>query len=188
MKLDTEQLINELQALTQTNSTEVKSFEELSDDQLNFKPNADSWSVLECIEHLNRYGNFYLPEIEKQILGSTHGGPMKFFKPGILGNYFVRIIRYNEKGIKKMQAKKEMNAANSKLDRRTLDQFVKQQQKMLTLLEQSRKMNLTRIRTAISISNFVKLRLGDTLRFMAYHNERHVIQAQRVIKLAKGDQ
>ena len=24
-----------------------------------------SWNILECVEHLNRYGAFYLPAIEK---------------------------------------------------------------------------------------------------------------------------
>jgi hypothetical protein len=34
------------------------------------------------------------------------------------------------------------------------------------------------IKTSISISSFIKLRLGDTLRLVVYHNWRHLIQAK----------
>ena len=42
------------------------SFAELlklkTDKELNWKESSKSWSVLECLEHLNLYGQFYIPE------------------------------------------------------------------------------------------------------------------------------
>jgi hypothetical protein len=44
----------------------------------------------------------------------------------------------------------------------------------------AQKVDLTKVKTAISLSKFIKLRLGDTLRFLVYHNERHILQAQGI--------
>ncbi|MEY4902729.1 MAG: hypothetical protein RLZZ292_544, partial [Bacteroidota bacterium] len=39
--------------------------------------------------------------------------------------------------------------------------------------------SLGKVRVPVSITRFLKLKLGDTLRFVIYHNERHVQQALR---------
>jgi hypothetical protein len=51
----------------------------------------------------------------------------------------------------------------------------------LNLLEQGKKVDLTRTRTSISISSLIKLRLGDTLRVVIYHNQRHLAQVRRIL-------
>jgi len=43
---------------------------------------------LECLEHLNVYDEFYLPEIEKTINSAKNKSEF-IFKSGILGNYFA---------------------------------------------------------------------------------------------------
>jgi hypothetical protein len=52
---------------------------------------------------------------------------------------------------------------------------------MLKLLETASTKNLTKIKTAITLP-LLKFRLGDTFRFVIYHNERHIVQAQKVLK------
>ncbi len=51
------------------------------------------------------------------------------------------------------------------------------------LLEQSRDTNLTKIKTSISISKWIKLRLGDTFRIVIYHNLRHITQVKKILNL-----
>ena len=89
-------LIEELIQLTQKNLNEVQAFKELPMELLNQKPNAKSWSILECIEHLNRYGDFYIPEIKNQLEKSTHK-KSEVFNSGILGNYFAKSMLPKEK-------------------------------------------------------------------------------------------
>ena len=60
--------------------------------------------------------------------------------------------------------------------------LVNQQKRMLDLLDQSRKVNLNKIKTGITIANWIKLRLGDTFRVVIYHNQRHIVQANTVLK------
>ena len=48
----------------------ISEYRSLNEQALNLKPDAESWSKLECLEHLNLYGDFYLPEMERSILNA----------------------------------------------------------------------------------------------------------------------
>lgn len=191
MKIQTEVLVTDLMNRTKQLIVEAEALKEKTEEQLNYKQHAESWSVLECLEHLNLYGRFYLPEIEKRIaeqlsLSSPsvplqRGNKASVFKSGWLGNYFANSMLPKEK-LNKMKTFKNMNPLNSKLDKKVIDEFISQQQQMLRLLEESRKISLNKTRTAISISKLIKLKLGDTFRFVIYHNQRHMVQAQRIKK------
>jgi len=174
-------LIDNLVERTKNNLNRAQQFLELPDEDLNFKPTAKSWSILECIEHLNLYGDFYLPEIEQRMQHSKHKGNGEF-KSGWLGNYFANAMLPKEK-LNTMSTFKSMNPAGSDLTKETLHKFIRQQQQMLTLLLQAQSVCLTKTKTSITISNWIKLRLGDTFRVVIYHNQRHLLQAERVIKL-----
>ncbi len=184
MKIQTEVLVTDLANRTKQLIEEAKQFREKPEEELNYKTNPESWSVLECLEHLNLYGRFYIPEIGKRIqeqlsLSSTLTEPD--FKSGWLGNYFANSMLPKDSGMKKMKTFQNMNPINSKLDRKVIDEFIDQQEELLRLLAESRKVSLNKTRTAISISKLIKLKLGDTFRFVIYHNQRHMEQAQRVI-------
>lgn len=44
----------------------------------------------------------------------------------------------------------------------------------------ARNKDLGKIKTSISISKWIKLKLGDTFRVIIYHNERHIVQANKI--------
>jgi hypothetical protein len=180
MKIASPQLLNELTDLTKQHLSYIQQLEALPDQALTQKADATSWSALECIEHLNRYGHFYLPEISKRIAETkTDAAPV--FKSGWLGNYFANSMLPKEK-LNKMKTFAAMNPLNSPIDRTVIDTFMLQLQTMLDLLQQCRNVNLNTIKTSISISSLIKLKLGDTLRVVIYHNERHVKQIARAIQ------
>ena len=180
MKIKTNELITELINKTRSNINKAEGFKNLTDKELNHKESIDKWSILECIEHLNIYGDFYNPEIKKCIK-NTYTTSAKIFKSGVIGNYFVNLISPKEK-LNKMKTLKVNNPLGSRLDKNTIDRFICQQKEYLELIETSKHINLTKTKTAISISKFIKLRLGDTFRFITAHNERHLLQADNVFK------
>jgi hypothetical protein len=180
MKFQAKELVNDLMKRTETAAETVRHYRDLNETQLNHKPSSESWSILECIEHLNLYGDFYLPEIETQILNARHSATPDF-KSGVIGNYFANLMLPKPDGkIKKMKAPKDKIPAKSKLSQSTIDRFLKQQEYLLKLLEMARKVDLTETKTAISLTKLIRLRLGDTLRFYVYHIERHIAQAERL--------
>ncbi len=81
-----------------------------------------------------------------------------------------------------MNTFKEMNPLKSHLDSSLLITFEKQLQQQQQLLEAARNVNLSKVKTNISISTALKLRLGDTFRVLVNHQTRHFAQIERVKK------
>lgn len=148
-------------------------------------PQANSWSANECLQHLNSYGDYYLPAIEKALqqrsTPSTHP-----FKPGWLGGWFTRMMQTNPTGLpaKKMKAPKQHAPIALQPSHEVIARFIDQQEHLLQLLQQAEKANLSHIKVPISIAPMMKLQLGDVLAFLVAHNHRHVQQAQRALQAA----
>jgi len=187
MKTEALTVITDLIAKTEKISETVRSYRSLSSEKLNCKPSRESWSILECLEHLNLYGDYYLVEMEHRILAAKTVQP-GVFRSGVIGNYFANLM-IPKADMKKMKSPKDKNpAALLPIDRRsstlsatTIERFLKQQDQLLRLLNMAVKVDLTRTRTSISLSPLIKLRLGDTFRFYVYHIERHIAQAERLV-------
>ena len=182
MKFKVEELIAELIEQTKININKVEKYRKLSEKELNHKENSEKWSVLECIEHLNLYGEFYNPEIRKRI-ETSQLKTNAIFKSGVIGNYFVKTMLPKKK-LNKMKTFEDKNPSDSSLDINVIDRFIIQQKEFLELIENSKKANLTKTKTAISISKLIKIIMGDTFRFVLAHNQRHLIQAENAIKTA----
>ncbi len=187
MKVANSTLIAELINLTKDHLNQSIQFLQLENQELNWKATPTQWSILECIEHLNRYGEFYLPEISQRLQNApqlSSDTPL-IFKSGWLGSYFAEAMLPRKK-LNKMKTFKSMNPLGSQLDKSTLETFIDQQKQMLQLLNLAQNVDLTRIKAAISISKWIKLRLGDTLRVVIYHNQRHIVQAKNMDYTANG--
>ena len=179
MVLENKILIVDLLSRARASLEKVNKFEHLSLEQLRYK-NDDQWSILECLEHLNLYGDFYLVEIEKQIM-TNQNKKAKVFRSGLLGNYFANLMEVKQGKIRKIKTPKDKNPKNLNLTVTTISRFIKQQEQLLFLLRKSKDLDLSKIKTSLSLTSLIKLRLGDTLRFYTYHIERHVLQAERVL-------
>lgn len=180
MKTTSAELINDLIERTEVNLRAALGLNKRSARELNFRTAPGAWNALECIEHLNFYGNYYVPEIENQIASSPYPAEA-VFKSGFLGNYFAQSMLPKE-GFKKMKTLKSSNPLGKKLGKEGIGHFIAHQQKLLELLKRAKRVSLTRTKTGISISKYLKLRLGDTFRVVVYHNQRHLLQAKRVLE------
>ena len=136
------------------------------------------WSIAQCLEHLNSYGHFYLPRIQSG-LAQTKGKPAApTFQSTWLGSYFTR-------SMDPVTGKKKYKALKGHIPVPDLDaaavvaEFIQQQEVLLACLAQSRQADLNAIKIPLSISRWIKLRLGDVLQFLIAHNERHLLQAKR---------
>ena len=185
MKINNHDLLDELLAITEEVITQAKTFEQQQAETLNHRPQPASWNALECLEHLNLYGAFYLKEIEQQLAFKRLGNST-VFKPGLLGNYFVSLVNTNRGVVKKMKSPHNMMPVQTGADNQVVSTFIAQQQQLRKLLLACYTVDLQKNRTAISLTRFIRLRLGDTLRFVVYHNRRHTLQAQRAIRDLKS--
>ncbi len=180
MKSSQEQLIAELTQNINTSLQELDKLRENPEEFLNRRPDPQSWSIFECIEHLNRYNDFYLPEVQRVLKSAKKGAPQNF-SSSWLGEYVAKSMLPKEK-LNKMKTFGSMNPIGSTLTISTLEKYQNDLLKWLEILDQCKEYNLTKLKTNISISKIIKLRLGDTLRVVVYHQERHLAQMKRVSK------
>lgn len=176
MRIKQSILLFELRKETAWAKLQLEDFKTYSIEDLNYKPSVSEWSILECIEHLCLYGKFYLPEIEKRLTNAKTEKQL-MFKSSFIGDYFVNMIKASN--TKKIKATKQMDSTGSDLNISTINQFIKQLEWFDSLLIKAENVNLAKVKTSISLTKLIKLRIGDTLRFLAYHNKRHILQAKR---------
>ncbi|WP_410221756.1 DinB family protein [Pedobacter sp.] len=176
--MDSESLIQSQIEQTREIINQVEKLKATNLKALTWKQHAASWSILECLEHLNLYGDFYLPEIENKIkISKTRSEPE--FKSGFLGSYFAKSMLPKE-SLNKMKTFKDKNPLNANLDKKVIDQFIQQQVKLLDLLTQSRNVSLNKVKIQTSISSLIKLKLGDAFLFFINHIIRHLSQVDRI--------
>jgi hypothetical protein len=163
-------------------------FSPLQPQQLLWKPAPEKWSIAGCLEHLNRYGLHYLPAMESRIgMAAATGSPAgSSFRSGWLGNFLVRTVQPMNTGSamanKKYPSPKayDPNKAGT-VSPGALPEFLRQQHAMLRVLNEAHKVNLEQVMIPVSITDLIRLRLGDCLRFVIVHNQRHIAQAQKVL-------
>lgn len=179
--MNTLDCISELIELTLQTKKELQQLKSLDENTLNFRPGEKKWSVLEVIQHLTYYGDFYIPEFSKRIENTKHRIPDERIKPGLLGAYFVKVIQPVE-GFKPMQTLGQFNPINSNISKKILTSFDAQLDGFLQILEASKTVNINRTRASVSIAPWMRLKLCDLLRVVIYHNQRHFIQIERVLE------
>ncbi len=137
------------------------------------------WSIAQCLWHINSYGHYYLPQVEKALAHRpAKTNTATTFTGTWLGAYFTRLMQPRE-NMKKLKAFKNHVPPAQPDGGHEVAEFIRHQEQWLQLLRQSHGADLTGTRIPISISRWVRLRLGDVLQFYMAHQERHLVQALR---------
>jgi uncharacterized damage-inducible protein DinB len=167
--------------ITQSNIEIIKDYiKKMSDTQLNWKPSKTSWSVNEVLSHLNEYGRYYNPVFLRKIENTRFTSTKEAFLSSPLGRSAWKSMKLgNAKNIKrKIKSAKDSNPifTPSLLEGDQVNTFKNQQNELLSIINESKAINIRRVKIPILRSKVVRLRLGDALLFVVYHNERHTQQ------------
>src|SRR3569833_1083856 len=82
----------------------------------------------------------------------------------------------------KLPAPRNIRASSESLEGHDeVEQFLQHCDALDDILRHVFTKDLQKIRVPLSFSKLLRLRLGDHLRFMIAHNERHLLQAHRVM-------
>ncbi|TGE26512.1 DinB family protein [Hymenobacter metallicola] len=174
-------LASQVEALYATVDAELRP---LDTQVLNFKPGPNSWSVLECLEHLNRYSRFYNQELAQALQTQAPGQHPHEVGFSWLGRKSYDTVK-PENG-KKQQTIKHMNPAGSQLQASVVEEFLQHQTRLLQLLASAANTDLNRKAVRIEFFRLLKLRVGEALQFVVAHEQRHVQQALRAAQAAQG--
>ncbi|HEY4651720.1 MAG TPA: DinB family protein [Pontibacter sp.] len=166
------------QAVSSQYQTIVTEFSGLGNPALNYKPTPEAWSILECLEHLNRYSRYYNAALAKAIARNTGGN----FVPGITYSWFGKksLDMVRPQNGKKHKTVKHMNPANSQLSTATITELLQHLQDLQNLLQNAGTANLNKKAIPVEFFRLLKMRIGEILEFIVTHQERHLQQALRV--------
>lgn len=177
----TESLVKRAQTILDTAQAK---FSKLSEEQLNWKADAESWSILECLEHLNRYSKFYHSEIENAIAKFAGSNAPAEVKYSWFGKKSIDVVDPNN--VKPQKTIKRMNPQNSQLTKQTLEQFLSYQKDSRKLIQRISQIDFNKKAIRVEFFKLIKLRIGEAMEFMVSHEERHLAQACRVLDARKS--
>lgn len=174
-----DQVIQDLQQVIQDVQ---QHFVPLSEQALNQRLHTNSWSIAECLEHLNYYNRYYNNAIKKAIdqAKAANWTASQQFESTWLGKRSIASVDPSNR--KKMKTARALNPSNSKVAPAAIDRFIQYQQALIALANEARNIDLNKAKVRIEVFKLFKLRLGDIFLFMSAHTRRHYQQAWRVLE------
>ncbi len=160
--------------------------EGLSLEQLNWAPAPGSWSIAQCLAHLNRVDAAYAESVGRgleaarekgQVISSrTASKPLRY---NLFERWFIRAMEPPPK--RRLPAPKTavVAAVDHSLDE-VLPPFLANKDRFIDLLRQAEDVDLNRVKIPSPLAKFLKFRIGAVFAFTAAHNRRHLWQAQQI--------
>jgi hypothetical protein len=158
-----------------------EAFGDLSAEQINWKPRADSWSVGQCLDHLIKSNDEFDPQFQALARGEKKASLWEKYSPltGFFGNFLLKSLKNDAK---KFKAPSKAIVPPSDIAPDIVDQFVRHQQEVVEKLKQLKNVDLQK---TVVTSPFLKLmtyRLNTALEIGVEHEKRHIRQAERVMQ------
>jgi hypothetical protein len=180
------ELIQEMRLITQDNISIIKEkFIYLNSEQRKWKIDKVTWDLNQIFMHLNDYATYYHSTIISKINKTKFKDTKEIFISSPLGRAAWKSMKLgNLKNIKrKIKSPKQYNPSfnNKAYNSKALEEFIEKQEEMLKIIDLAASVNLKKVKIPISISKIVRLRLGDALLFVNYHNQRHIQQAINLV-------
>lgn len=153
----------------------------LSDEQFQWQPRPDAWSVAQCIEHLNVTARLYLPRLDEGIAEAIRRGA---YGPGPFAyNWIGRLMVWVVEPTTRVKAKapKPFQPAHGRPRQEVMAAFRAYQVQYIDRLRQANGLDLARARVSSPVAAWLRIPLGSGFAAMIAHEHRHLAQARRVL-------
>ncbi|AUD02861.1 DinB family protein [Spirosoma pollinicola] len=160
-----------------------REFSSLTDEQLRWKPAPDKWSIVECLQHLNLAERFYIRNIQHKVdaLGFIQTAPVdQSLESDWIGKAFLYVVDPQIKIKVPAPGTVRPRSASDLLPADVMTQFVDLQTLLHTLLDKAVYLDWNQEKVMSLFGNWLKIRVGDAIRMLVAHTERHMKQAMRV--------
>ncbi len=155
--------------------------EGLSDTQANWRSGPKSWSVAECIAHLNRSLDTYMARMTPAIEAArveNQTGTEPYGRGTLVGRFLVGFLSNPSKktsapGVFQPEAGELDSAATAQTFRELASRFQE-------LAEAADGLDLDSIKIATPVSGWLRLSLAQAFEVHILHTPRHLAQAERV--------
>jgi len=159
---------------------------ELTEEQLNWKPSADRWSIAQCLEHLsfatNSFEKYFEAALTRGRARAAAGGSAGY-KPTIMGGWLAKHV--SPESARKLSAPKILRPAASSNIRGSLEMFLQQQDRFLEFVRRSEGIDYNKTRLRSPVTPLVRYSLADAFVITVLHGQRHLAQAQHVREMTE---
>lgn len=159
------------------------AFGNFSAEKLNWKPDAKTWSIGQCFEHLIVTNELYFPAIQAVIDGEHRNN---FFSKIPFSTDIIAALMKNSlkpEQTRKMKTFKIFEPAASNTPETIIEDFAENQRKLIEMMKAIGDFEIRKIKIAEPLSPALNLRLKDTFEILVLHEKRHFLQAERVLKM-----
>jgi hypothetical protein len=179
IKLSLSEILSEAEAISKDAQV---IFGQLNAEQINWKPNIESWSIGQCFDHLITANREYFPQFDQIIRGekrTTLWQSMPFL-PGFWGRMLINTISPNNS--KRFKAPKLFQPSASNINPQIIGRFTAHQNEVIDKMKTTEGMELGKVIIYSPVTKVITYSLFDAYRAIVLHERRHFIQAQRVME------
>ena len=155
-------------------------FGALSPDSLNWKPQQDTWSIGQCLEHLIISNSTYFPIFEKITKGQFKMSVWERLSPFsvLFGNLLANQMQETVKI--KMKTPPIFEPASSGIDGHVCDRFLANTDTLISYLSSFITLDLDKTVITSPAISFMTYPMRQVIRILVPHLHRHVNQAIRL--------
>jgi len=152
----------------------------LKEPQLNWRPNAHSWSIAECLQHLNLVGDRCLQMLEEALADARARGLLGHgpFGYGWVGKWILAKTEPPSKH--KYKAPRAFTPVYGQPIASVLLTFSLLQDQLAQQLEHASGLDLARIKVSAPEARLFRFNLQLVFAWIAAHERRHLWQARQV--------
>jgi hypothetical protein len=153
-------------------------------EALTARPDPETWSAVQCIDHLNTAGWLLLREMEAAIQNGQADGPYGEppFEYGFVSRWFVRSMDPSSGWTFSAPSVFEPEAPNVLYPNEVVDEFLALQDQFSERVVDAQGLDLRRIRVASPAVPLLRISLGAWFEATLAHERRHLEQARRALK------
>lgn len=160
-----------------------RRFGGLSAAQLNWRPNAEEWSIGYCLEHVIIANAGYFAPVEQLLAGAK---PRTFWErlpvlPGLFGGFLIRSLEPGAKG--HVPAPKVFLPSATDIPADIVARFTAQQRELIALMERCRNLDAASIVVTSPAAAFVTYSLLDAFRIIVVHLQHHLHQTSKLLAM-----
>lgn len=170
-----------LQGLEKSDREAQALLAELDEERFNARPNERSWSVAQCLDHLNVGNRIYLEAMrsaveEARSKNVLRQGPIR---PRVLERWFIREMEPPPR--RRLPAPRKIVPTARKSRAEVGEEWTSSQAGLRDLLHQATPLDLNRTRFVNPFLPLVRFSVGTGFLVIGAHERRHLWQARQVV-------
>lgn len=180
---------NEMSDLIKKDLSRIDDFYEIPEDLISLKPDPESWSACETIQHISKFNGLYLKQIDEALeSGNSIKANGQNFKPRFVYRQFIRFLEppyklktktiaplypNNTGEINPEKPIRELKDINLEINKR-IDRFRDEQ------------LDMNRIKGRNPVLQWVSMSLAEFILVLEAHQRRHFWQIEQTLLKLSG--